>query len=124
MYYRPLIALCLGLVSIQVSSTSAMAEVRDDLSMTLYRASKYDLASQAIALKMASMLIEEVYGADELKAQSPLEITDSGEVWVIKGSTSPDDNRVEGDLVRGPMEIQIVKANCRVVKFIRSSSFK
>ena len=94
-----------------------MEEVEDDISMMGYRALGRTLASQEIALVMAEMIFKKTYGEDHLRTQLPLKILDGGDRWIIEGCRDGDAYPVpEGQLHVGNAVIEILKANCRVLK--------
>ena len=78
------------------------------------------LATQSIALALAEMLIADRHGDEELEYQRPLLIEELSDRWAIK--SSGDYKPMPPPFVQsleGPFEIEILKRNCRVIKFIR-----
>jgi len=64
-----------------------------------------------LARKLATVLIEHHYGADELRQQQPLNLTDEGENWLIKGSAP----RRQDDI--SAMVVRLNKRDGRIVNF-------
>ena len=83
------------------------------------------MATQAIALTIAEMITRDRYGEAELKAQQPFQIEETPDRWIIAGSRDYDENAPlpGGQLMAGKVSIEILKANCRVIKFIGSVAF-
>jgi len=78
------------------------------------------MASRDIALTMAEMIFKKVFGEDDFKTQLPLKLTDGEDRWIIEGSRNSDDYPApEGELPVGPVVIEILKANCQVLKLIQ-----
>ena len=97
-----------------------MAEIQEDFSVLSYRAIGRNIASRETALTMAEMIFKEFYGEDNFKTQLPLKLTDGGDRWLIDGSRNSDDYPApEGELPTGRAVIEILKANCQVLKLIR-----
>jgi hypothetical protein len=99
-----------------------MNDPNDDISMKLHGFGGRILASKHIAKTMAEMLIAQEYGDTELEAQRPLKVSELDDRWLIEGR---DEYRkmeppFEQSLV-GPVTVEILKRNCRVIKFIQSS---
>jgi hypothetical protein len=92
-------------------------EPSDDISLVIQG---IQFGSRTIALTMAEMICDEVYGVGEAQAQAPFEVTEAPDRWIIVGSRSYDDpSSSVGQILEGPVEIEILKANCRVVKCVR-----
>lgn len=91
-------------------------------SIKLFAASGRDLISREIALALSRMLISKSYGKDQLQVQEPLTVSDSGEKWIVVGSKAYDEPLTDGTLNEGPIEIEILKSDCRVIKFCRKVS--
>ena len=91
-------------------------EPPDDISLVIQG---IQFGSRTIALAMAEMICDEFCPEGETAAQKPFEITETPDRWIIVGSRSYDDpsSRI-GQILSGPLEIEILKANCRVVKFV------
>jgi hypothetical protein len=108
----------LGLLIAQAASAGQkMTETFEDPSMLLFRATGVELASSDIALALAEMIIKKIYGSDELLTQVPLRIADGGDRWVIDGSRRAEDHPpLAGQVSIGAVHIEILKANCQVVK--------
>jgi len=64
-----------------------------------------------LARKLATVWIEHHYGADELRRQQPLNLTDEGENWLVKGSAP----RGADDL--SAMVVRLSKRDGRLVNF-------
>lgn len=97
-----------------------MAGVQEHLSVMGYHALKATMASQDLALLMAGMIFKDIFGEDDFKTQLPLKLTDGGDRWLIDGSRNSDDYPApEGELPTGRAVIEILKANCQVLKLIR-----
>jgi len=94
-----------------------MAEIQEDFSVLSYRAIGRNIASRETALTMAEMIFKEFYGEDNFKTQLPLKLTDGGDRWIIEGSRDGYDYPVrDGELHFGRAKIDILKANCQVLK--------
>ena len=66
---------------------------------------------------MAEMIFKKIYGEDNFKTQLPLTTVDGGDRWIIEGSRNGDDYPAPPDqLVKGRVLIEILKANCQVLK--------
>ena len=92
----------------------------DDISMLLIGYQDVPLATQSIALALTEMLIADRHGDEELDYQRPLLIDELPDRWAIKssGAYRPKQPPFVQSL-EGPFEIEILKRNCRVIKFIR-----
>jgi len=100
-----------------------MSDFIEHKSMSLYRAGGGELASREIAVSLATMVIGRVCGQDDLAAQLPLQVTELPGSWLIEGSRVYDDSKAEDQLVVGKVTIEIVKANCQVLRFSRHVDF-
>jgi hypothetical protein len=78
------------------------------------------IATRELALMMAGVLIRDVYGEQELDLQKPLGLSDGGDRWVIEGSGEFDMSTLPGCVSHGRVEMEIAKANCRVLKLSRT----
>jgi hypothetical protein len=88
--------------------------------MLLHRAGGVEIALRPVALALAEMIFKNVYGAEEFKRQLPLNVIDGGDRWTVEGSQRAQDEPSRlGQIRRGKMQIEILKANCRVVKLIQ-----
>lgn len=86
-------------------------------SVLAYHALGAAMATQDLALTMAATIFKDVFGEDNFKTQLPLKLTDGGDRWIIEGSRNADDYPVpEGEYHHGPANIEILKANCQVLK--------
>jgi len=88
--------------------------------MLIYTASKTNLATKQIAVALTEMIVRHVYGASELQAQEPLRVTDGGDRWTVIGARilEPGQHR-PGTATFGRIEIDILKSNCQVVRFVQ-----
>jgi hypothetical protein len=94
-----------------------MSGAQEDFSVMAYHALGATMASQDIALTMAEMIFKDVFGEDNFKTQLPLKLADGGDRWIIEGSRNAEDYTVpEGEFHDGPALIEILKANCQVLK--------
>jgi NTF2 fold immunity protein len=100
-----------------------LPDLAEDESMMFLRMDRLELVSGDLAVHLSEMLIERIYGRDELAQQTPLQLTEKPETWLVKGSRQYDDSVADGDLVYGRTEIEIVKANCHVIRFTRYAAF-
>ncbi|AWZ00319.1 NTF2 fold immunity protein [Rhodobiaceae bacterium] len=101
---------------------SAMANEKQDLSMFLNEVAGIELATEPIALALAEMLFRHVYGDDDFETQLPLKVTDQGDRWLIVGSRDPAAYPVhELEPAPGEVEMVILKANCKVVRFTQKA---
>lgn len=69
------------------------------------------LGDPAIAGKFAAAVLENANGAEELRRQSPLVVSDRGESWQVRGSRGAD-RAVEGP---GPFHLEVQKCDARVL---------
>jgi hypothetical protein len=94
-----------------------MPKAQEDFSVMAYHALGAAMASQEIALTMAEMIFKEVFGEDDFKTQVPLKLTDAGDRWIVEGSRNAEDHPMpEGEYHDGRALIEILKANCQVLK--------
>ena len=101
-----------------------MPDPKEGPSMIMRRAGGEELASREIALSLASMIIERVYGEGELAAQLPIQVTELPGSWLVEGSKDYDYSNPEEDyLVLGRITLEIAKANCQVLQFSRYADF-
>ena len=101
-----------------------MDEPRDDISMMLRGYGNPELASKRVATALAEMLIIEDSGEEGLEFQKPLKVSDLSDRWVIEGSGEYRKMNHPFDMyLEGPITIEILKRNCRVVKFSQTSAF-
>lgn len=99
-----------------------MAEPKEHLSVLAYHALGSVMATRELALTMAATIFKDVFGEDNFKTQLPLNLTDGGDRWIIEGSRDADDYPVpEGEFHDGPAIIEILKANCQVLKLMQES---
>jgi len=97
-----------------------MTGVKEHLSVMGYHALKATMASQELALTMAEIIFKDIFGEDDSKTQLPLKLTDGGDRWLIKGSRNSDDYPTpEGEIPTGRAVIEILKANCQVLKLLK-----
>ena len=72
------------------------------------------------ALKISEILIQDIYGEDELLIQRPLKIEDQGDRWLVLGR--PDATKeTEGC---GPVRVIISKRDGRIIDVIKSAPLK
>jgi hypothetical protein len=64
-----------------------------------------------IAIRVARILLESMYGKAKAERQDPLVAADKGDHWVVRGSYNLD-RKLEGP---GPFVISILKKDCRVI---------
>jgi len=89
-----------------------VAEPAEDLNILLkYLVEGGVLKDGELARKLATVLIEHHYGADELRQQQPLNLTDEGENWLVKGSA----RRRKDDL--SAMVVRLSKRDGRLINF-------
>lgn len=102
-----------------------MNEEFDHPSMNMLEFSGCQLASRAIAVALAEMVIKDFYGEEEFEAQQPLSVSETPDRWIIEGSRPYDLEapRSHHQLVDGKVTIEILKRNCRIVKLIRTAAF-
>jgi hypothetical protein len=96
-----------------------MSGVAEDPSMLFFRIDGVDLASASIAVQLGQLLIGHLYGREELAKQIPLKLTEKEDTWLVEVSRIYDDSEADGDIVPGHVAIEIVKANCQVVRLVR-----
>jgi len=94
-------------------------EIKSITSMTLYEATKTELVSSDIAVKLAELMFRKIYGEAVLAKQLPLKVLDRGEAWQVEGTfrkySSPDLEDPEG----GQLVIVVKKTNCQILEFAR-----
>jgi hypothetical protein len=100
-----------------------MTEPLEDLSMKLHAAAGTNLATREIALALAETVIKYAYGEEDFKMQLPLQVSETSDRWIIEGSRTYDYSKAVNNLVPGKVEIEILKANCRIVKLIQKTDF-
>jgi len=102
-----------------------MDDPHDDISMSLIGYRDVPLATQRVAITLAEMLIAERHGHEELEHQRPLTIVEARDRWIIEshGAYRPKVPPFEQSL-EGPFEIEILKRNCRVIKFNRYGAIR
>lgn len=71
--------------------------------------------SRTVALKMAELLIESLYGPEELQRQAPLSVSETPENWIIEGAYNSD-RKEEGF---GKVSITIKKRDAQVIDLKR-----
>ena len=72
------------------------------------------------ALKISEILIEDIYGEDELLMQRPFKVEDKGDRWLIIGT--PDRSKeIEGP---GPARVIINKKDGRIIDIIGTVPIK
>ena len=99
-----------------------MIDPDDDPSMLVRRISGQDICRAQTARVLAEMLIKDIHGAQTLSAQVPLQVEEQEDRWIIRGGAAQSTRPHPTGLKEGPIEIEILKANCRVVKFAGSLS--
>ena len=76
-----------------------------------------ELATRPIALALAEMIFEHVYGKKNVEARMPLHISDEGDRWTVASTNGPSDKTLKPGLIADvPFEVVILKANCKVVR--------
>lgn len=71
------------------------------------------LKDDEIAQAFAALILQRLYGTDELAKQQPLRVTDQGESWLVKGSYQEPGMLSD----TGAWFIEVRKSDCRVEKF-------
>jgi hypothetical protein len=69
------------------------------------------------------MVIRYAYGEEGFKMQLPLRVSETSDRWIIEGSRTYDYSKPVNQLVAGRVEIEILKANCRIMKLIQMTDF-
>ena len=100
-----------------------MTEPIEDRSMVLWAAAGRNLATRDIALSLAEMIFKAVYGKEDFEGQLPLHVSETSDRWIIEGSRTYDYSKAVNNLVHGKVEIEILKANCQIVKLIQPVDF-
>ena len=101
-----------------------MDEPYDDISMKLRGFGDSVLATKHVATALAEMLIIEEAGEKGLEFQKPLTVSELADRWVIEGRDEYKKMDPPFDMyLEGKITIEILKRNCRVIKFIQSSAF-
>lgn len=93
----------------------------ENISMLLQGYSGPVLADRELALVMTESIFRRVYGDADFETQKPLQIADAGDRWLVTGNRRPDRAPQMGDIGAGPVEIAILKSNCRVVHLIQKA---
>jgi hypothetical protein len=102
-----------------------MDDPHDDISMLLIGYRDVPLATQRVALALAELLIADRHGDEELEHQRPLTIVEASDRWLIE--SHGDYRPMAPPFVQsldGPFEIEILKRNCRVIKFNRYGAIR
>ncbi len=71
------------------------------------------LNNEEMARTFAALILQRLYGGDELAKQQPLRVTDKGEAWVVTGSYQEPGMTPE----TGAWYFRIRKSDCRVEEF-------
>jgi hypothetical protein len=100
-----------------------MTKPLEDISMKPHRAAGTNLATREIALALAEMILKHAYGEEDFRMQLPLRVSETSDRWVIEGSRTYDYSKAVNNLVAGKVEIEILKANCQIVKLIQKTDF-
>ena len=97
----------------------------DDISILLWGYRNRPLATSAIALTIAELLTKDGYGERVLQDNQPFNVIDGDDRWIIEGSNEYDESKTlpGGQVIEGKVTVEILKANCRVVKFSREVAF-
>ncbi len=92
-----------------------MAEQPGNIAMRLQQLYGGGLVKDSkTAEKLAEVLIEGQYGEAELDRQKPLQLTDSGDKWLIVGKPAGAESQIAGI---GRISIAIDKSDAKVVEF-------
>ena len=86
-----------------------------DGSMHIRVAAGQLLVSRETALAICRLIVTDLYGEDEYRAQAPLGIEDGENVWIIRGSRVLRPNATAAD--RGPVQMSISKLDGAIVSF-------
>jgi hypothetical protein len=101
-----------------------MMNSSEDLSMTLRRAAGSDLVDSAAAVSIAQTLFQKELGPERLKRQLPLQVSDLGTAWLVRGTPNMVDPGITPTgLTDIATEIVISKVDCRVLKFVTNAKF-
>ncbi|MGL4967864.1 MAG: NTF2 fold immunity protein [Inquilinus sp.] len=101
-----------------------MAEQPSDLSMVLRRAAGSDLVDSQLALTVAETLFRKEIGDERLEKQLPLQVTDLGPSWLVKGTPNAlNPGQSPTGLRDDYTEIVISKADCRIIRFATVGGF-
>ncbi|CCE09590.1 exported hypothetical protein [Bradyrhizobium sp. STM 3843] len=112
------VSVVLSMLLIQAATArETVPTAHEDPSMLLFRATGVELASSEIALALAEMIFRKIYGDADFETERPLRLKDGGDRWIIDGSRSAEDHPASLQQVSiGAAHIEILKANCQVVK--------
>jgi len=72
------------------------------------------IGTRELAEKIATLILRQKYGEDELQRQQPLRVEDKGDVWGVRGSFNID-RVLEGP---GPFIIELQKRDARVLNIL------
>jgi hypothetical protein len=67
------------------------------------------LSDETVARDFASLILKHAHGEAELTRQQPLQVTDAGEDWLIKGSVRPGERPEDAT-----WQMRVRKADCMV----------
>jgi len=71
------------------------------------------LNNEEIARAFATLILQRLYGGDELAKQQPLRVTDKGEFWIVMGSYQEPGMPLD----TGAWYLRVRKSDCRVEEF-------
>jgi hypothetical protein len=88
----------------------------DDYSLSIQKMFFGDIVRNAdMALRVARVLAEGLWGINDLAEQEPLTVQPDGDCWRVLGARKP-----EGEEGHGPIVIVLRKADCQVVSIRRT----
>ena len=108
------IVLCVTLVCLLVFRGHAVADDQDSYFLIFQEMQGGVVNNTEIAIGIAELVIENVYGEDEVKRQRPFEAFDETDRWRIEGSYNRD-RKIEG---HGPIEIWIRKRDAKIIDLV------
>jgi hypothetical protein len=118
-----LLLLPIVLAACHQAGGAAMTEQPPDISMLTRRAGS-GLVDSQLALTIAETLFRNEIGDERLKRQLPLQVSDLGQSWLVKGTPNPlNPGRSPTGLVDAYTEIVISKADCRIIRFATVGGF-
>ena len=87
------------------------------VSMLTYRGFGQKLISQTTAVELARMILNDVFGASELKRQLPLSAKDADGYWIVSGSP-PKPTGIASNITEeyGPLELQVSQYDSCILK--------
>jgi hypothetical protein len=93
----------------------AMEASKRDGSMVVREAMRQQLISRDTALAICRMVVTDIRGAAECKAEEPFVVEDGFDVWKIRGSVEMKPDAIPGD--PSPIEMSIAKFDGAILSY-------